>query len=86
MKALLVEWIDSASDHGWEKIKDSEIEHESCITLGFLVKESEDFIMIAHSIDQANDSANGRIQIPKVAIKSRKVIQWKPKGSPKKRL
>lgn len=74
MNVYMVEWIDSESDHGWGKIKDSEISTALCITIGFLVKENKDFIMMSHSWDKENDSINGTIQIPKVAIKKKRKV------------
>lgn len=80
MKAVVIEWIDSSSAHGWDKIKDHEIETGLCVSIGFFIKENKDFILIAHSYDSDNESINGTIQIPKVAIRKKRFIQWAKKA------
>lgn len=86
MKALLIHWIDSSSDHGWGKIKEIPQSPNDCITLGFLVRETEDFLLITHSWDPETSSVNGTIEIPKVAIKSRKNVPWKVPKTVKQKL
>ena len=72
-----ISWDDAATSHGWEAAEDLETEAEIATTIGFLVKETSDHVVIASTID-ANGNNNGRIQIPKRMIRKRRVIR-KPK-------
>lgn len=76
MNCVYVEWIDSETDDGWGKIKDVSDNLTLCRTIGYLIKDSSDFVTIAHSWDEENDHVNGTIQIPKVAIKKKKFVKW----------
>jgi hypothetical protein len=74
MTILHIEWLDSETDHGWHRIED--LEHELGLThsTGFLIHESDVFLLIAHSYDPDTESANGLMTIPKGAIKARRTI------------
>lgn len=76
MKGIIIHWLDSGSDHGWGKIKDAEIQTGLCVTMGFLVKENAEFYLVCHSWDEENDSVNGTIQIPKIAVKKKRFLKW----------
>jgi hypothetical protein len=58
------------ADSGWEAKTKAEIHH--CITVGYLVDETDEAICLAStwSIDQTN----ARMHIPKAWIKNRKVL------------
>ena len=68
---IKVTWIDAVADSGWETKTKAEIHH--CITVGYLVDETEEAICLAStwSVDQTN----ARMHIPKAWIKNRKVIE-----------
>ncbi len=65
-----VEWIDAVADSGWEGKVVAAVHH--CVTVGFLVDETDEAICLAStwSIDQTN----ARMHIPKAWIKNRKVL------------
>jgi hypothetical protein len=67
-----VEWIDSVQEHGWsyleESLKKSNDEAMECVSVGFLVKETDNFIVLAESFMMASSSVSGFMQIPKVAV------------------
>jgi uncharacterized protein YqfA (UPF0365 family) len=69
-KIIQLTWIDAVADSGWETKTKAEIHH--CITVGYLVDETEEAICLAStwSIDQTN----ARMHIPKAWIKNRKVL------------
>lgn len=69
-----IQWDDAATSHGWEAAEDLETEAEIAVTIGFIVKETQDHIIVASTID-ANGNTNGRIQIPKKMIRRRRVIR-----------
>ena len=66
-KIVQVSWIDAVADVGWEAKTKAEIHH--CITVGYLVDETDEALCLAStwSIDQTN----ARMHIPKAWIKNR---------------
>lgn len=73
---IYVEWIDSWSSYGWQSSKSQpNVEDESCncLTIGWLISESDDNIRIAQNLGDisSNESLdyNSIITIPKVAIR-----------------
>lgn len=67
MKILLVEWIDTACTFGWEhKGCESDLEPSHCISVGVLIRDTEDFITLAESMSEHNTSE--RISIFKGSI------------------
>lgn len=74
MKAIKVEWIDSAGGSGWEFLEDHKEEPVHVTTYGFLVKEAEQYITIAQNYAtetvQAREQIDNTISIPKCAITS----------------
>jgi hypothetical protein len=66
-----IEWKDAQTGHGWEHEEDLTIEIPIVITVGFLIKENEDGVLIASSVGTDRHS-NARIVIPKGMIVSRK--------------
>ena len=74
MTILHIEWLDSETRDGWQPL--DEIKQALGLThsTGFLIHESEQFILVAHSFDPDTESANGLITIPKGAIKTRRTI------------
>lgn len=67
---IQVSWIDAVADSGWEEKTKAEIHH--CITVGFLVDETDEAICIAST--WSHNQTNARIHIPKAWIQNRKVI------------
>lgn len=68
---IQVKWIDAVADSGWEEKTKAEIHH--CITVGFLIDETDEALCIAST--WSHNQTNARIHIPKAWIKDRKVIQ-----------
>ncbi len=68
MKVVHVEWIDSEADVGWEI---ADYRHDwisKCHSVGFLAAETENYIVIANSLDPDHQEFNGRISIPTCSI------------------
>lgn len=53
-------WIDAQADAGWEEPK---VDLATCITVGFLVAETDDGICVAGTVSE--HECNNRISIPK---------------------
>ncbi len=72
MNIVFVEWVDSCYDHEWKRLKDvSDVAF--CKSVGLLVKENKDEIVIAQSLSE-NGNASETIAIPKCSIKKKKII------------
>jgi len=69
-----ITWDDAATDSGWEDVP-KKLEPSLAMTVGFLVRETKDHILVASTYD--DNHTNARIQIPKKLIKSRKEITFK---------
>ena len=67
-----IEWDDATTDNGWEEVPEN-LEPSLAITVGFLVRETKDHLLIASTYDETH--TNARLQIPKKLIKSRKEIK-----------
>lgn len=75
-KLLYIKWIDSVSLYtgGWHSFEDIEgMEPTMIDTVGYLIKETKDYITVASSLNPFE--ASGDICIPKVCIKQKKIIK-----------
>lgn len=68
MRVVHVEWVDSETETGWEPLSSVESRPLIAHTVGFLLKEADDFVMVAHSFDFENEHYNGAIRIPRCSI------------------
>lgn len=73
--ALYIEWEDAVASNGWEDHHKAEL--HPCVTMGFLIDETKDALLIASTISMG--STNARMHIPKAWIKKRKVIKYEDK-------
>ena len=71
-----IEWWDACTEHGWMDLEELNKDNNltKCVTLGFIVKESKQAIVVSHTI--AEDGFNSYISIPAkwVIVKKRIVI------------
>jgi len=68
-----VNWKDAQTSHGWEHSDEVELDIPIVTTIGFLIKESEDALMIASSVG-TDKHTNARMLIPKGMVVSRKEL------------
>lgn len=67
--AVLVVWDDAEVSNDWElQSEGPELEEALVETLGFLVKETEKYYLVASTL--AGDHTNARTKIPKGMVKS----------------
>ena len=66
-----VHWKEAQTGHGWEHEEDLTVEIPIVITVGFLIKENDDGLVIASSVGTDRHS-NARITIPKGMVVTRK--------------
>ena len=73
---LVEVWWDDATGcaQGWIDDRDLKIEPTIVLTVGFLIKDTEEYIIIASDIDNQK-MHNGRTQIPKGMVKVMKVLK-----------
>lgn len=78
MKALYLEWEDSASAAGdaWKSIETRHARVVQCRTVGFVIKENSRSITLAGHLTDCEDMS-GDLTIPKTAITKRRVVSWK---------
>lgn len=70
---VAIEWDDASSlDHGWVDPTEEKPTPQIVTTVGFLIYESESYLIIASTID--NTWVNSRFQIPVPMVKTRKVL------------
>lgn len=72
---LVEVWWDDASGlpSGWDD-KVPTVEHQICLSVGFLIHETPDHIILAMDLD-ASGNHNGRSQIPRGMVKYMKVLK-----------
>ena len=79
-KAIYLEWDDSISvgRSAWVDRRYVEKKHKMmCKSIGFLLKEDKNSITLGNSISADEEDIAGNIQIPKCAIRKRRVVNWK---------
>ena len=69
-KIVLIEWVDSYSVYEqWDFLNDlKEPEIIKCKSVGFIVNETDESILIMPHISGDNEAGKGGICIPKIAI------------------
>ena len=74
-----VSWVDSEqSVSGWVPVTDIPRESVPCVSVGYLVRQTEDYIALSMSYDEQNENIMGWHTIPKVAITGVDVLQLGP--------
>jgi len=67
-KLTYILWRDSESHDGWSDHGHVELNFKTIPACGILIKENEDGIALAVSVDSANERSIGIVEIPKFAI------------------
>lgn len=70
MKRVAVVWEDSCSHDSWEEIQGFKLSPAIINSLGWLISEEKDFILLALNYDPENQMASQLIAIPKAVIKN----------------
>jgi hypothetical protein len=76
LKLLYVEWADhwSGKDSAWYFIEDLELEPLICRSVGWLVAETKDVLVLSATLDP-NGKTGQRMNILKSCIKKRRIIK-----------
>ena len=68
-QAVWVHWDDARSDDGWSEESDLKMQPAQITTLGFLLKETEDLLCVASSVDAHTQQVSGIMFIPKACVR-----------------
>lgn len=71
MRELRVRWVDARSEDGWTEQRDVEPQGARIRTLGHCVKETDEVLCVAASVDDVTGQVSGIMFIPKQCILSR---------------
>jgi len=71
MRAERITWLDSATHDGWHSPKDQVYAPVACVTVGFVVSESEQSVSLAATYESTDQVAQV-MTIPKAVIQDRK--------------
>jgi hypothetical protein len=73
----VIEWKDAVVDCGWEEKDKVKLECHTCFSMGLVVSENSDQIVLAATWSEEGDDfgVNNRIAIPKGWIVSRKTVK-----------
>jgi hypothetical protein len=74
MKVVYVEWMDASADNTWTHIEHVEAPTKLTNTVGFLVKETEEFVILAHTYDEETAHVNGVMNLPIEMVRTLRVI------------
>lgn len=72
MKILFVSWIDAKANIGWIDKDSEDLGIDQCSSVGFLVKETEEYLSLAAAV--SGEQFNAIISIPKPWIKKREEL------------
>jgi hypothetical protein len=73
-EAVLITWDDAEVSNDWEiQVEGTPLEEALVETLGFLVKETEKYYVVASTLSA--DHTNARTKIPKGMVKSLKKVR-----------
>ena len=78
MELIKINWIDAFSEARWMRVDEAEEWGEDPYiieSIGWVVKETEDYIVLAASASWSDDKVSSMTAIPVVCIKSREIIK-----------
>ena len=79
---VIIEWVDSVRASDWTYVEDVDEKPMDCISVGFLLKETEDSVTIAQNYGLKPEQVCNIMTIPKCSIKNIRKIKekciWEP--------
>ena len=77
-----IEWVDSAQCSGWETMESlfstlKEAECKTCLTIGFVLHESDKSITVSSTISDLPDQSSSALTIPKCSITKMYEVEWR---------
>jgi hypothetical protein len=74
-KIIVIDWVDSIRSFDWTLIEDIDEKLLDCVSVGFLLKETDDCITIAQNYGLEPEQVCNLITIPKCSIKNIREIK-----------
>ena len=74
-RVVWVEWVDSQTQHHWQNPSSIFSEKLECLTIGFVVHETDDTISITSTLAETGTVLD-TITIPKCAITRMQEVDW----------
>ncbi len=74
-RTVWIEWLDSQTQSHWQHPSAKAVEDIECVTLGFVVWETDEAIVVAATV-AATGSVLDSITIPKVCITRLHEVDW----------
>lgn len=82
MKIVEIDWVDSVRAFDWTLMEDVDEKSLDCVSVGFLLKETDEHITIAQNYGIKPEQVCNLITIPKCSIRNIREIKqkytWKP--------
>ena len=84
LELVYIEWVDAAGREGWENIdRVLKMKFDDPVkTVGHILKETDDLLIITGSHDEHNDTCLSYIMIPKIMIQKRMGVELIENGNP----
>lgn len=89
MRRVIIEWTDARTEEGWTEQDDIEPRLAHVTTIGFLVKETDEMLIVAGSVDAKTQQVFSLTFIPLQCVESRSVladVMDEPKEDPEEAL
>lgn len=67
-RKVYVEWVDSARSYDWERLDEFEGEPVECESIGWLIKETDKYVIIAQNLGYEPVQVCNTMTIPKCAV------------------
>ena len=84
MKKVIIDWVDSVRASDWTYTEDIDGKTMNCISIGFLLKETDDSVTIAQNYGLNPEQVCNLMTIPKCSIRNVREIKekciWEPSG------
>jgi hypothetical protein len=78
MKIMMVEWLDSMSESGWNNLSYlKKNEPIKCVTIGILLEDSDSHLTVVQSVSDLG-KAGESMTIPKCCVKRMRQLGVKP--------
>lgn len=72
--AVCIEWVDSVRSFDWQLSEDVDTKPIECVTVGYVVNETDDFVSVAGTIGLEPPQVCQVITIPKCAVRRRRDV------------
>lgn len=77
MKVCMVHWIDPTVLTDWTSVDQLSMEMDVIVSVGLVIKESDEAVVLALSYDESVDRVNCVKIIPKSLIVTKRVFDWR---------